>query len=486
MGVSLYTSRVILNVLGIENYGIYTIIGGVVGLFGFFNAAMSSATQRFLAIDIGRKDWDNLQKTFNSTLIVHIGIAALVLLVAETVGLWFVNNKLNIPISKIGAVNFVYQFSILSSIIAITQVPFNALIIAHEKMNVFALISVIEVTLKLLIVYLLLVSPFNKLETYSALILFVTFIVSIIYKVYCNKNFKESKFVYYNDKEMYKVLISYSGWSLFGNIAAIAKEQGINILLNIFFGTLLNAAFGIMLQVQNAVNSFVINFQTAINPQLFKYYANNELDKMFKLMFQSSKLTFYLMLLLIFPVIYNVDFILNLWLKTPPEYASSFVILNLVFLAIDNISNSLMKAVQATGKIKWYQIILGTFIFLNLPISYLFMKLGFGPEFFLYTSIAISFLSLLFRLFYIRLLMPFPSLKFMKSVLVPIVCVIFSSYLILSFIHLKAESFQGLIVNSLITFIIVFVIILIIGLNKNERDSIKKIIYEKNIKKNCR
>lgn len=240
MAVSLYTSRVVLNVLGVDDFGIYGIIGGIIMLFAFLNSAMSSATQRFLAIDIGKKDWNRLSNTFNATLIIHLAIGLLIVLLGETLGLWFLKNKLNIPSGRINAAIFVYHFSLLSTAITIVQVPFNALIIARERMNVFAVLSIVEVILKLLIVYLLYVSPFDKLETYAVLLFMVTLLVSTFYKIYCLKNFKESKFRWWYDKDYYAELISYSGWNLFGNVAVVAKGQGINVILNILFGTTLN------------------------------------------------------------------------------------------------------------------------------------------------------------------------------------------------------------------------------------------------------
>jgi O-antigen/teichoic acid export membrane protein len=337
MGVSLYTSRVVLNTLGVEDFGIYSVVVGVISLLGFFNAAMSSATQRFLAMDIGRENGENLHKTFNSALIIHVGIAFLVLLIAETVGLWFLNHKLNLPDSRMGVANFVYQFSILTAMVKILQVPFNALIIVRERMGVFALISIIEAILNLLVVYLLYLFPYDKLTTYAILLFIPSLIIVVVYKMYCLQNFKETTFSLYKDTALYKTLISYSGWSLFGNMAAVAKGQGINILLNIFFGTIVNAAYGIMMQVQNAVNSFVLNFQMAVNPQIYKSYVQGNMQQMHRLMFQSSKFSYYLMFVLISPVIVNINFILSWWLKNPPPYTGVFFNLKIINLIIEYI-----------------------------------------------------------------------------------------------------------------------------------------------------
>ncbi|MGY3213765.1 lipopolysaccharide biosynthesis protein [Mucilaginibacter sp. HD30] len=469
MGVALYTSRVVLSTLGNKDYGIYSVVGGVVALFGFFNAAMSAATLRFLSIDIGKNDWAGLKKTFNSTLIIHIGIALMLLLIGETAGLWLVNNKLNLPDGRLGVANFVYQLSILASVITITQVPFNALIIARERMNVFALISIAEVVLKLLVVYLLFISTFDKLKIYAVLTLAVVLIESTIYKVYCLKKFEESKFSVYKDKVLYKTLISYSGWSLFGNASAVARTQGINIILNILFGTLINAAYGVMAQVQNAVSGFVLNFQVAVNPQIFKLHAQGEKEEMFRIMFYTSKFSFYMILVIMCPIIYSIDFILKFWLQNPPPYSSIFIVYNLIFLSIDVISNPLIIGVSATGKIKWYQIIMGTFVCLNLPVSYFVLKLYPHPQMFLYVLLVITFLSLIMRLFFLKHLLQFPSIKYVKEVLLPILMVGAFMFLCVYLINFDVKSFVQFIISSTLIVFLSLLGIWFLGLRPIEK-----------------
>src|SRR5690554_2679044 len=397
MLVSLYTSRVILNTLGVEDYGIYNVVGGVVSMFAFFNSAMSSATQRFLSYEIGKGDFVQLRKTFNATQIIHICIAVFIFILAETVGLWFVKNYLVIPPERLNAAIWVYHFSVLSFMVSIIQVPYNATIIAHERMNVYAYVSIIEVLLKLLIVFMLTWITYDKLILYGILHFGVMFLIAAIYRIYTRKNFEESKFEVVKDKGLYKTLISYSGWNLFGNIAGVAQGQGINIILNIFFGPVVNAARGIATQVQSAVNSFVSNFQMAVKPQIIKSYAANEKDYMISLIIQSSKYSFYLLFILSLPIILEVDQILKIWLITVPEYASIFTVLVLVIILINSISGPLMTAVQAAGKIAIYQAVIGTLLFLTLPISYVFLKLGYPPEVTLYITIVIEVIALIFR-----------------------------------------------------------------------------------------
>jgi len=482
MGVSLYTSRVVLNALGIQDYGIYSVVGGVVTLFTFVNSAMSTVTQRFLAIDVGKKDWESLRKTFNSALVIHIGIALLVLLIAETIGLWFVNHKLNLPAGRIDETNFIYQFSILASMVSITQVPFNALIIVRERMNVFAMISIAEVVLKLLIVYFLYLSSFNKLETYSVLIFIALVIVSTIYKIYCLRNFEESKFRFYKDKNLYKTLISYSGWNLFGNIAYVAKGQGTNMLLNIFFGTVVNAAYGIMIQVQTAINSFSSNFQMAVNPQIYKNYAQGDMPKMHKLMFQASKFSYYLMFVLVCPIIFNVHFILIWWLKNPPQYTAILVNLALVNLLIECVSRPLATGAMATGDIKWYQIIVGTILFLNLPLSYLAFKITNDPPVFLYITIILSFITFVLRLLFLKKMVALSISIFTKEVFLPILYITCLCVGLLYAFYFSAglsDTFFKLVWESLVIVMVTLTVIFLLGFKKTEKAMIYNFIGKK-------
>ncbi|MFV5693024.1 lipopolysaccharide biosynthesis protein [Flavobacterium sp. LT1R49] len=482
MGVSLYTSRVVLNTLGIEDYGVYSIVGGIVTLFSFFNSAMTSATQRFLAFDIGKNDLEKLKKTFNATLNIHIAISVLVLVLAETIGLWFVNDKLNLPIDRMVAVNWVYQFSIFTFLLGIIQVPYDALIVAREKMDIYAYMAFVEVSLKLIIVYILVISSFDKLILYAGLLFIVSFIVRMAHKQYCKWHYEESKYQFYFDKLFYKELLSYSGWSLFGNIAAVARGQGSNILLNLFFGTVLNAAYGISMQVQTTVQGFVLNFQMAVNPQIIKQYAAGNTEQCLKLIFQSAKFSYFLLFIIATPIIFNIDFILELWLKNPPRYTSVFVNLCLINLLIECISGPLMIGAQATGNIKWYQIVIGTLIFLNLPISYILLKTYKNPELIYYSSIIISLLSLVFRLFFLKNIMKFPVKDFLNNVLLRIV------FVTIFVILLNHFFFQLIIIrNNMVYFFVnisiicfsAMLLIYAIGIDAEEKKAIKMVILNK-------
>lgn len=481
MGVSLYTSRIVLDTLGVEDYGIYSVVGGVVGLFAFFNLAMSSSTQRFLSYEIGINNFNQLKKTFSAALTIHIFIAILVLLLAETIGLWFVMHKLNVPSNRLDAVHWVYQFSVLTFLIGIIQVPYNALIIARERMNIYAYISIFEVLLKLFLLYALLFFNMDKLKLYSVLIFVGAIIIRMIYRLYCKVNFAESKYEFYFDKKLYNSLLSFTGWSLFGNVAAIARGQGSNVLLNLFFGTVINAAYGITLTVQGAVKTFVGNFQMAMNPQIIKTYASGNKEQSLKLIFQSSKFSFFLMFLIAVPIIYNVDFILNLWLKNPPPYTSIFVILSLINILIDTISGPLMIGAQASGKIKWYQITLGILIIICLPISYLLLKFYNNPELIFVVIITINFISLFIRLLFLKKLINLNIGLFFKIVIFKIlisVCIILTTILLYNHYFFIKDPLNSFLIKSSFITVINLSTITLIGLNKNEKkfivSSIKK------------
>lgn len=470
MLVSLYTSRVILNTLGVEDYGIYNVVGGVVTMFAFFNSAMSSATQRFLSYEIGKGDYEQLRKTFNATQVIHIGIAIIILILAETVGLWFVKNYLVIPPDRLQAAIWVYHFSVLSFMVSIIQVPYNATIIARERMNIYAYVSIIEVLLKLLIVFMLTWITYDKLKLYGILYFAVVLLIAAIYRIYTRKNFEESKFEVVKDKGLYKTLISYSGWNLFGNIASVTKGQGVNILLNMFFGPTVNAARGIAMQVQSAVNSFVSNFQMAVNPQIIKSYAADEKEYMASLVIRSSKFSFYLLYILSLPIILEIDQILKLWLKTVPDYSSIFTILVLIIILIDCVSGPLMTAIQATGKIKVYQAVVGSLLTLILPISYILLKQGYSPEVTLYVNIVISIIALSFRLYLVWKLLDFPVIRFLREIVLKNIIIVLISISIPLFIrHYMNENVIRLIIIILVTMICNLTVFYLIGLQKSEK-----------------
>ena len=480
MGVGLYTSRLVLEALGVVDYGIYGLVGGIVTLFSFLNSAMASASQRYLSFDIGKNDEEQLKKTFNATVNIHFLIAFIVLVLAETIGLWFVNYKLNIPLDRLSAANWVFQFSIFSFLLAIIQVPYNALLFAREHMNVYAYFSILETLLKLLIVFLLLQWDADKLIIYAILTFIISFIIQTSYKLYCKKYFKESVYQFYYDKKYYKELISYSGWNLFGSIAVVARGQGVNILLNLFFGPILNASYGIAIIVQSVLISFVNNFQISVNPQIIKKYSNQEITSCINLILMSSKYSFFGLFLLIVPVYFNIDYILKIWLIEVPSYTTDFIRLTLIFVLIEVLSNPLITGVQATGNIKFYQIIVGSLIFLTLPVTWFLFKIYESPFHLYFTLIFISIVGLIFRVVLVNRILGIKILDFLKNVIVRISLVVISSIsLIVLFREKKASTFTDFFNQSSIIVIITILFIFVFGLTKNEHKYFFQLIKTK-------
>jgi O-antigen/teichoic acid export membrane protein len=475
MLVSLYTSRIVLNTLGVEDYGIYNIVGGVVILFSFFNNAMSNATQRFLSFELGQNNSVQLKRTFSMSINVHIGIAFLIFLLAETVGLWFLNTHINIPTERMKAANWVYQFSIFTFLINIIRVPYHATIVAYEKMSFYAYLSIIEVLLKLGVVFLIQISPLDKLIFYGFLIFVVSVLILLVYKIYCNKNFDAANYNFFWDTKLFKTLISFSGWSLFGSAANVSSKQGTDILLNIFYGVMVNAAMGIANQVNNAVNGFVQNFQTAFKPQIVKSYAANETDYLIRLIFQTSKFSFFLLYCIALPILLNTEIVLQLWLKRVPAYAVGFVRLILIYSLLDSISGPLWMTVQATGRIKKYQIAISFIILSNLLISYLFLKQGYNPYIVLWIRIFLNITSLIYRITYLKKTISFPATKFVQKVILNIVAVVSISIVLPTIINCFTTGFNGFICSTLISVFSVGIVIYWVGLNSNEKNYIKSI-----------
>jgi len=470
MGVSLYTSRIVLNTLGIEDFGIYNVVGGVVMMFSFLNASMSSATQRFLSFELGKNDFVQLKKVFSMSVNIHAIIAVAVLILAESIGLWFLNAKLVIPVERMEAANWVYQFSILSFMVTIMSVPYNATIIAYERMKIYAYVSIVEVVLKLIVVFALVWIGFDKLKMYSILIFCVTALIWMIYRIYCGRNFKITNYKFFWEKSLFKTLMDYAGWNLFGNVASVAMGQGVNILLNLFFGPVVNAARGIAFQVRGAIYGFVTNFQMAMNPQIIKSYAADDIKYMHQIIFQGAKYSFFLLFMLSLPILLETEIILKLWLKIVPEYTVIFTRLVLINILIDSISGPLRTAAQASGKIKKYQAIIGGLLLLILPISYIFLKMGFPPQITLYVSISISIVALFARLWILQPLVQISIGKFIKEVISVALLVTLTAIIVPLILRLRMD--QGLIrflIVSIIAFCSTTTFIYLIGLNRQEK-----------------
>lgn len=470
MLVSLYTSRVVLSTLGIEDYGIYNVVGGFIGMFAFLNGAMSGCTQRFITIALGKGNIDNLKKIFSTCVITHGMIALLVFVLAETVGLWFVLEKLVIPVERMTAAMVVYQCSVVSTMMMIMSFPYNADIIAHERMSAFAYISIFEVFANLGVVYILHLNFMDKLALYGILLLCVKISVILVYRIYCKSHFIESRFRWLFDPSLFKEMLSFTGWNLWGGIAGTLMGQGINILLNLFFGPAVNAARGLAVQVQSAVQMFATNFQTALNPQMMKTYAAGDMRSMHMLLFRSAKFTFMLLLCLMLPLMLEVDTVLVLWLKKVPEYTNIFVCLMLCISMVDAVSNPFMTASAATGKVKFYQSVVGGILLSIVPIAYITLKFGAPPYTVFLVHLSVALIAFIARLLIVRNLIKLSLREYMTKALLPCVYVAIPSVIVSLF--LKNMMFEGRIYAILTIILAVFIVAvfsIFLGLTVSER-----------------
>lgn len=379
MIVSLYTSRVILQVLGIEDYGIYQAVGGIVGFLSFINGALSTGSSRFLTFELGRNNIDKLQRTFSTTLTIHIILAIIIVTIAELGGIWFIENKMNIPPDRMSAAIYTFHLSIITAFFTLTQVPYNASIIAHERMSIYAYASIIEVTLKLIIVYLLTIGNIDKLKLYATFILVIQIGLILFYRYYCTRNFHETKFKMQFDKNIFKEIAEFSGWSLISNAFIALNNQGILLLLNMFFSPAVVTARAISLQVNMAANQFVNNFRTAVNPQIVKKFATTDYEGSKKLLLSSTKYSYYMMLILSLPILLSADYILNIWLNKVPEYTTIFLQLIIIQSLFQVFDASFYTALYAKGRLKENALLSPTLGLISFPIVYILFKLGYSP-----------------------------------------------------------------------------------------------------------
>ncbi|MBB6056699.1 MATE family efflux transporter [Tolumonas osonensis] len=473
LGVTLYTSRVVINALGVEDYGLYNVVGGVVTLFSFLSGAMSSATQRFFSFEIGRNDVPGLHNVFKMSFNIYVLIVVVVIIFSETLGLWFLNSQLAISPERIDAANWVYQCAIFSFCCTIMGVPYNACIIAYEKMRAFAYISIVDVFLKLGIVFLLEMDWDDRLEIYAILTALVSFIIWCCYYLYARRNFAVSRYQLFWNTEMFKTLFSYTGWNLFGNLAAVMSNQGVNILLNIFFGSTVNAARAIAFQVNSAIVGFVSSLQMSINPQIIKSYAANDHKYMQQLVFAGARYSFFLLYLISIPILLQTDFILKIWLKTIPDYSVSFCRLVVIDALIMTMSGTLMTAFQATGRIKIYQVVVGVVILCNLPISYFFLSVGFDANITFLVSIFISLLAFILRVLLLSRLLSNIVVNFYSLIAKVFSFLIFSLSISLLMPELNKSKMLNFLFSSALYWFVAFMFIWLVGITSEERKFIK-------------
>lgn len=473
MGVSLFTSRVILQALGVEDYGIYSVVGGFVSMFALISNSLSAAISRFITFELGKGESSRIKDVFSTAVIIQLVLALLICILLESVGVWFLNTQMTIPTERLYAANWVLQFSIITFAFNLISVPYNAAIIAHEHMGTFAFIGLFEAISKLIIVYLQYISPIDNLIFYSFLICLLSVIVRFLYQIYCRKHFVECKLYFCYDKSLIKEIFGFAGWNFIGASSGVLRDQGVNILLNIFCGPLLNAARGIAMQVSSAVQQFSLSFTTALNPQITKSFAANDRDYCFKLVFQGAKLTYILMLLISLPIILETPIILKIWLGVVPDFAVIFVQLVLIYGLSESISYTMVTLMLATGNIRNYQLLVGGCQMLNFPLSYTLLKFGVSPEYTFVVSICVAIGCLLLRLFMLNRMVALPIKRFLQSVIFKVLLVTLASILP-SFIIINSiePSLLRLITTTIVSISSVLLFALMFGCSKNERNFI--------------
>lgn len=483
MLIALYTSRVVLQALGVDNYGVYNVVGGFVAMFSIVTSPISGAISRFLTFGLGKGDVDKLRITFATSFNILLCLGLIVILLGETVGLWFLDNKLNIPSGSVIAAQWVLQCSIVATLLGLMNIPFSAAIIAHEKMDVFALISILDALLKLGLAFSLTYLPFNTLTTYSVGIVGISAVNFAFYNIYCINKFSECRYEIKFDKVIFKEMTGFAWWTFFGNTAYIFNTQGVSMLMNIFFGVIVNTAKGIAMQIEGAVMSFVNSFTIAFSPQITKSYAENNIDYMVPVMCRGTKFSLYLMLLFLIPIEFEAPIVLRLWLGEIPEYTPLFLRLSMLCTTIMMLGTPFLQGITATGKIRNYQISVTIVGYLVFPITWVLYKIGYGPQIFYWIFLIIYSILVWIRMWFVRKLLGYKMKDFISDVFIPIVrCGILSVIIPLILYLSMSESLLRLFTLTIVSILSTSVIVLLFGMNKGERDFvITKIPFIRNI-----
>lgn len=481
MIIGLFTSRVVLQSLGEVNFGLMNVVGGITAMFGFLNGCLGAATSRFITFELGRKDYAALNRVFNAALVVHLAISLVIVILCETVGLWFFYNKMVIPEDRMGAAMFVYQLSVIGTPIFLSQVPYNATLIAHENMKVFAYFGIVDGLLKLINAYLIYIAPFDKLVFMSSMIFIESLGSLVFYRVYCIRHYPETRLKRCRDKHLYKNMFSFAGSDLIGQISGLAQGQGLNLLLNTFFGPVVNAARGVAYQVQGSVSKFSGGFMTAVKPQIIKSYAAGDIDGMFRLVQQGACFSFYLMLFLSLPVCLEADQLLTWWLGKYPAHTHSFLILIIAWCMVNMWKESRGTALHATGHLFLSNVTVGIVTCMAFPLAYLFLRLGGTPESVFWAALITIFLADLTGVFVLRRYVVFSIPKFLLNVHVRCMAVAAISCAIPYLVYDKWHE-PGLIRvigNSALCVVSVCVTSFIIGMNSEMRHKIIALLKSK-------
>lgn len=485
MLVSLYTSRVVLQALGVEDYGIYNVVGGFVAMFSMISSSLSSSASRFLTFELGKGNIEALKRIFSTSLSIHVVLSVIIVLLAETVGVWFLNTHMTISETRLYAANWVFQASIFAFVINLWSVPFRASIVAHERMSAFAYIGILDIVLRLVIVLFIAYSglDFDRLIVYALLLVAVVCLMQMIYWRYCYRNFEECHISLHFDAQYWKAMSSFAGWNFIGCTAGLLKDQGVNVLLNMFIGPVVNAARGIAGTVNNVLASFSGNFMTALNPQITKSYAAGDYDYMFSLVERGSRFSYYILLIFALPVLFETEFILTLWLKSYPEHTVNFVRLILIVTLCDILSNTLINLQSATGRIRNYQLAVGGMLLMNFPLSYLCLNFGYPPESTLIVAFVVSVCCLLLRLIFLRNMVGLSVNRFLRKVCMNVLLVTVVAAIVPLFIYMQMnDSLMRFLLICIVTVFCSSLTIYFVGCSSNERSFIKGkmlLVYQK-------
>lgn len=474
MFISFFTTRIVLNALGIEDYGVYNVVGGLVAMFSMLSSSLTSASSRFITFALGEGDLDKQKRVFATTINIHVILAIVVFLVAEILGIWFLNNKLNISDSRMYAANWVLQSSIVVFVLGILTVPYQSSIVAHERMSAFALVTMIDAVFKLIVAYIIDFYAGDRLILYSLLLIIPSLFNLIVYFYYCRRKFEECHYSFIWDKTIFYEMIGFSVWNFIGCTAGLLKDQGVNILINIFFSTVVNAARGVAMQINSIVNQFTTNFMMAVNPQITKYYASGELERMHRLVFYGTRMSYYLFMFIAIPVFFEIEAVLFVWLGQVPEHTVLFVRLILILTLTEILSRMLITAQSATGRIRNYQLVVGGLLMLNFPLSYIALKLGAIPEMTVVVGIFVSFICLVARLWFLRTMVSLRVRDFVSQVLVNVFVVTLLSSVVPAMCYYFIEHyiirFFAVCVSSVV---MSGVVIYFVGCNSWERDMLR-------------
>lgn len=477
MLVSLYTSRVVLQTLGVEDFGTYGVVGGVVTLFAFVNNTLVGSIQRFLNFEIGKNNSEGVTKVFSNGFHVQVIFAVIIVILGETIGLYYLNHYIKVPEPRMYAANWVYQFAIITTVLRIIRSPFNASMIAYERMTVFAIVGIVDVCCKLLIVYMLLISPFDRLITYAALGAIVSTGITLFYVYYNNTRFKDCRIQRDIEKPLLKQMLSFSGWSIFGSASLLATFQGVDLIINYFHGVAVNAALTIANQVYGAAYSLTSNFQTAFNPQITKTYAQGDMNALFDLVYRTSRYSFFLVIICAIPLLFECDGLLTLWLGNVPHYTKDFCDFMILICIVDALSGPLWMTAYATGKIKRYQIIISCILFLNLPITAACMAAGLSPVWAIIVRFLVASAGFIYRIIYMIRKQKMPISGYFRSALRPCLIVFIPSVVVVMALHNTVH--LNTVVMTIMFIAITASIIAVIGLTSNERQAFKRVIVTK-------